>query len=321
MPGFGADTTTYVKYTKTAGASWNDLARPTGDDYFWVDFAADTGGKLWGLALDSHTAHAGSYCSTRLYYSNDQGDTWTQIQEWLNTAGTSNIYRMCHIVCHPTNQNIMAILGWGKFNYSWRTLWSIDRGLTFGQNDSNRASDSYPDMGWRVEPVMLASGRIVWMSVHASGGIHMHVDISDDYGANWTDRFLLAGTQLVTGIAHDLLGSKLFIGDGDAGANPGRVYWSIDQGLNWVAMDNDVAYGTNNPLNGGLAYDQSTDSLFALHDANSGTNSQTVVKMSPVAQDGTWTDDITDTLLPIGGEVKFLRYAGIPGVAIAVIPA
>jgi hypothetical protein len=317
-PHYGSDTTTYVKYTKTAGAAWADLARPTGGDYFWVDFAIDAGGRLWGLALDTDTETDSNYGCTRLYYSDDQGDTWTLAQEWECTSSYANVYKMCHVVCHPTDQNIMAILGWGNIYYKWRTLWSVDRGLTFTKKDSS-ANDSYDDLGFQTEPVMTAASRLVWVTCSAASG-DSHVKTTDDQGATWTVRFTFgseASDSLGTvGLAHDFLGSKIFVGQCHSGDSyVGQVWFSLDQATTWAKFDNDPPYGTNHVLDGGLAYDDATDSLFVLN-VEGTLNVALVEKMSPVLKAGSWAD-VTDSLLPLGADTHF-EQANCQG--IAVIP-
>jgi hypothetical protein len=218
---------------------------------------------------------------------------------------------MTHIVPHPTNQNIIVVVGWGRMDLSFRTLWSVDRGANFGQNDCLFAADNI--VAWGVEPIMLQTGRIAWWAVQSGHGAAI---TTDDYGGNWVSRQEFTDGQSglnCTGIFGDPFGNKLFLGFGGAASQAGKIYWSVDSGLTWIALDN------NPPVVVGLlsvVYDRWIDALFALGGNGDTYNVNLVTAMSPVAQAGTW-QDVTDTLLPISGKTSFSDGVGHH---IAVIP-
>jgi len=281
---------TAIIRTVNGGTAWTVFTQPKAGDDYWQDFAVDAGGRLWGLTLDKVTAAQGI---AKTWYSDDDGDTWTQS---ATLTGSGIAYAlMRRIVCHPTNQNIIVAFGTGGNQRRARTWYTLDRGASWGDNLDSAMSMADTANAWNVR--LIASGRLI--AAIEDLNTDMKIITSDNWGQSWTLRKLLgddASGSWPIGPVGNLLGSKLFV------EWNGIIYWSLDQGLMWIALDNAPTYC----INSGLAYDEVDDALyiFGREGTTVTTNVGLVEIMRPVAQDGTWAD-FSDTLLPVGGQTHY----------------
>ena len=299
------DTDNRIMRTQDAGVNWAAFTQPKAGNDYWQDFALDAGGRFWGLTLD--VTDNTPYGTTKAWYSTDEGDTWTLSEEWIGSVGAGSrlFYR---IVCHPTNQNIIAVVGTALHGGIWageiRTAYTLDRGASWGLN-------LCPDHYYQTMPVandviMTASGRLVFVA-----GSWIKVLTSDDYGANWTIRLSFGSYLLhrLLGPVSNLLGSRIYVLHIDFSGSPNvnEVWYSDDQGLTWTQFDNDVTTRSSDRCYGGIAYEESLDALYVPGIGATGTyttNEWLVDKMSPPEKAGTWLD-FSDTLVPIGAETHF----------------
>jgi len=287
--------------TKDGGAAWDSVTTPKAGDDYWIDFAIDAGGRVWGVTQDSITVgHI-----IKVWYSDDEGDTWT-----LSSTTTGNVSYAYHaesLACHPTNQNII-VARCIRAAAQPCIKYTLDRGASWGINYTSDVN-AYPvfpaDTGIKV----CDNKRLIIWNYDTGDS---RISTSDDWGANWVYRhnFAGAGGDRVLGAANPS-GSKTFAFTVD-GSAVRKVWWAQDYGVTWLEFDNQPTTSENS----GIAYDPVDDALYIFSGDNTTSNLRLVQKMSPVVQDGTWVD-FSDTLLPIGADT---HYVSDWSDQIAVIP-
>ena len=305
-----------VMRTQDGGANWAAVTQPKAGNDYWQDFALDAGGRLWGLTLDCTD---NQYGTAKVYYSDDEGDNWTLSETFTGAVGNARL--LYRLACHPTNQNIIAVLGVANPTAWWGstvTGYTVDRGASWGTNKVTTLHHPYPIEN---DMIFLPSGRLVLVGPYST---EVSVFTSDDYGGTWTTRktFGASNNHRVLGPVASASGSRVYIlhVDYSAAPNIGEVWYSDDQCLTWTQFDNDVTIAANGNSFGGIAFEDVENAVYV---ANSNSisltaNSWLVAKMSPPEKTGTWID-FSDTLLPIGAE----NHYHMPDAAqhIAVIPS
>ena len=275
--------------TKNGGATWDSVTTPKAGNDYWIDFSIDAGGRVWGATTDIVTSGG----VIKIWYSDDQGDTWTLSK---TITGTETYPLAAEtIACHPSNQNVIAVRCARGINRNVPYIaYTLDRGDSWGVNYTSDISvySVFPaDTGFKV----CDNNRlIVWCFDTSSS----RIAISDDWGGNWTYRhnFAGAGSDRVLGAANPS-GNKAFAFTIDEH----EVWWAQDYGVTWAKFDNQPSMNEES----GIAYDAVDDALYVISDDDKTTNISLVSKMSPVTQDGTWVD-FSDTLLPIGADTHYL---------------
>jgi hypothetical protein len=301
------DTDNRIMHTHDGGANWAAFTQPKAGNDYWQDFALDAGGRLWGLTLDCTDNSKGT---AKVYYSDDEGDSWTLSETWIGaTSATARLFY--RLVCHPGNQNIIAVLGVTTMQSGlWVghiiTGYTLDRGASWGLNEDTVSAHRYHTMPISNNVIMTPSGRLIFV-----GPSWIHVLTSDDYGQTWTDRKEF-GSYIVNrllGPVSNFVGTRVYILHIDFSGSPNvnEVWYSDDQGLTWTQFDNDVTTRSSDRCYGGIAYEESLDALYVPGIGATGTyttNEWLVDKMSPPEKAGTWLD-FSDTLVPIGAETHF----------------
>lgn len=288
--------------TKDGGTTWDSVTNPKSGDDYWIDFAIDAGGRVWGITTDIVT----SAYVVKVWYSDDDGDTWTLSETFTGTG--LNYLSGLTISCHPSNQNIIAIRcmrGTLIFAFQCKILYTLDRGVSWATNYA--AGGRGPIFPACTGLKTCDNNRLIIWHYNTSGDCY--VSTSDDWGASWTARQMFTAVGPSTRVlgAADLNGQKAF-----AFTVEREVWWTQDYGNIWIKFDNQPGGSEES----GLAYDPVDDALYAFTDDNTVSNLLLVQRMMPVAQDGTWVD-FSDTLLPIGADTKYYSHWSD---AIAVIP-
>ena len=324
-PGYGDTHDVVVKCTRNGGKTWSALPNPSlGATWRWCDFALDTEGWLWGIAYEGEEEHGryGARGQSACYCSQDQGLTWTL--KWYDyahyTADPDKVAALC-LRCHPTDKNRIVIFGQSSLSaYGIMCTWqSSDRGESWEWVESTNLI-SYNDMGLVWDACICDNGRLVWWSLRSTGKLGMHLKVSDDGGLTWTTKWSLvwANAFRTGSIAHNKSGKRLFICTGSGTASPdlpGAAYFSGDYGDTWTKFDNDPPDTENSECNAGLSYDEVDDALYVMAGAGHSTSptpsANSIVKMSPVTQDGEWVD-VTHDLMPVGGFNSYLAVSSVP---------
>lgn len=301
------DSDNRVYRTKDGGLNWADFGQPKAGNDYWQDFALDAAGALWGLTLDVTN---NPYGTAKVWRSDDDGDTWSLA---ATLTGISSVQRrfMYKIICHPTNQQIVAVLGATQLGGNIGTWYSTDRGLNWSLKHSP-SGYHYVD-AHQSGAMMLASGRILFVGVPSSGGDKAYILTSDDYGASWTTRRTFSPRTYhdVLGPVGTIVGTRVYMADceyiGGTGAWETHVLQSLDEGTTWEQFTSDVPKDNADICGiGGIAYDAAADALYVFNGRRAGGAMTTslLYKMSPVSLDGDWID-ISSSLLPVDGEADY----------------
>jgi len=279
-----------TKNGSAAVPTWDSVTTPKAGNDYWIDFAIDAGGRVWGVTCDIiTTGHV-----VKIWYSDDDGDTWTESTSATGTSG--NPLNAETLSCHPSNQNIIALrVNRGIVNRYIRIYYTLDRGASWGSNTSAGVM-SYPAWPSSTGFKVCDNNRLI-LWYYLSGG-DCRVSTSDDWGATWTTRqtFVASGVSTRVLGAASPSGQKAF-----AYTVEHEVWWCQDYGVTWVQFDNQPGGQEES----GVAYDPVDDALYAFTDNNKTTNLLLVSKMMPVTQAGTWVD-FSDMLLPIGADTHYL---------------
>jgi hypothetical protein len=285
-----------TKNGSAATPTWASFTTPKSGNDYWIDFAMDAGGRLWGVTTDK--VSDAKYI-VKIWYSIDQGDNWT-----LSTTltGTSALYPLSALTlsCHPNDQNKIALRslrGSLIFHNGVHIAYTISRGASWNTNNVASLGTAFPAA---TGLKLCDNDRLIIWDYHSIGD--SHIETSDDWGASWANRktFAHAGTASFTRGAANHHGSKAFayVLDDISGD---KVFWSQDYGTNWLRFDNQPSSIT---FSGGLAYDDVDDALYCFANDNSTSNVGLVYRMSPVVQAGVWAD-FSDALVPVGADTKY----------------
>ncbi|KKK63563.1 hypothetical protein LCGC14_2993010, partial [marine sediment metagenome] len=294
--------------TKDGGDTWGDTPdpRPAGDGI--VQFALDAGGRIWCAVPHSSKVY--------VYWSNDEGDTWN-LSRTIDDASFNAVWK---ILPHPTNQNTIAVISYTTTPQEGAINYTLDRGSTW---NSNRTSDLYrwtASVNLYYDAVLLSNNRIVAIGpLAASGGSPLwRVIYSDDWGANWSVAFSVAGS----GVRF----SNLFVSPG--GARLGFVYvedrtaspgdWHLALSTNGgsafsvtaLATELETLWTTDVDDDGFLStMSPERDALYCI--LRKGAVPQ-AFRLTPISAAGVWTDITTD--LDAALDYNFKGMAVIPRV-------
>ena len=287
--------------TEDGGDTWAATPAPA-----WVNsggfhhFGQDAGGRIWAIAHDTHT----TYRRTAIYYSDDDGDSWTLSTTHGSGAAfkDSTGQRVC---CHPTNQNIIAIYGFcvnipvvGSPGY---ILYTLNRGASWSINYNNDVDFFQGTINYYYDALMLPNSRILFI-----GPTHTwEVWYTDDFGITWTLAYESGALtdDRTNGLWVDSTGNKVafFLSQGWITGPPitHKLYLSNNGGASFSVID------LSQELNVFLAdttfhivafaSQRGKNVLYLRCSPVTGfTNDDAIVKLSPIDATGVWTD-ITDT--------------------------
>ncbi len=299
--------------TKDGGETWEATPEPA-----WIagsgakHFAADAGGRLWMISHGTTT-----YTQTQIWYSEDKGNTWTLNETLGNGLGGANydIYQGWKLLPHPTNQNIIAVIGHnprysglgGDTGFMAHTLDRGETSWTVYHKDEYRSGQS--SVTYTRDAAMLPTGRIV--AVGQLGYVYPHwANYTDDYGANvvgvWSD---LASEARTVGPFVSSDGTRVaFLYSPNLQGNPTTLMLSTDSGESYVATTLPAFLGGNPGNLSRFAYSSINDAIYLAHGA--GGSGVKVVKLSPVTEEGVWTD-LTDAY-PHSNDGNHQNIAWVP---------
>lgn len=279
--------------TTNAGTSFSSHSAPSSGK--WQDFARDAGGRLWGLTLTSGG-------QVRIYYSEDDGANWTLA--YNNTTATQ---QPCRIVCHPSNQDRIAILGAGSTAATtFVTIITADRGVSWTRNQA--ASVTSADQGHEIDALMLtnvgtgANNRIIVCGVKRNGTGDRSIMVSDDNGVSWSFKYN-ASTDRLLGPVGTVQGTFLYclrIVSGDD-----YLVWSKDSGQTWASMAPVVPQPSGDNPKGGLAFDPVENAIYVLAESGQASNEKLIERYAPANSENQVWNDFSAQAQPIGATTFF----------------
>jgi len=231
------------------GATWQTVAPPAGADNI-LDIDQAPSGRLWGLWVDK----PGSPYHIKVYYSDDQGSTWT-----YGNITVSN-RRGYYIAVHP-NGNYIAFSrrGGNSFSGVWLNYstdggatWSSGRQVTGGILQGQQADGGlvWTNSGNIVTYLTMGAGAKLYLCIiPIPQGSTCGSPKIDKQGASYWG-------QVVRGDNGVLFAVKNPAGSPDSDRR--SVFRSTDNGVSW---DEFLAPAPVNELRG-AAYDALTDTLY-----------------------------------------------------------
>ncbi|MCJ7492518.1 MAG: hypothetical protein MUP15_10295, partial [Dehalococcoidia bacterium] len=179
------------------GANWASTA--VGDEACVTDeigglarFAIDAGGRVWAARQRGTTT--GHPVRTEIYYSDNQGATGTWVLSGTLTY-PSGARRPYALLCHPSDQNIIALISCAEYAPSGGDKGAIiymteTRGAPWTQRNATVASGNNfaltgePPNAQSFRAMMLPNGRLTIMSRQTTSS-WFTIHTSDDKGATW----------------------------------------------------------------------------------------------------------------------------------------
>lgn len=261
-----SDVTTHTAYdmhcgqlqrSSDGGLNWSNVgpSPATSGGFFWgvQDMAIDAAGTLWLIAT-SDVANAEAGFEPEIWQSINDGVDWTKI--WEETTFSVSWLFFLRIVCHPTDANIIAVIGDERLGNarSWHTAtggapFTLHTGAAGQTGVRHRAA------------VMWGNGRMLQTQ-------YGNAWVSDDYGATaWTikdDIFLF-----VYALAKGLPGHA-YIGHGN-GVDP-KLSRTKDYGETWETICDEDDFDASVSQLGGLVYDVVSDTLYIATNENATPN-------------------------------------------------
>lgn len=175
------------------GATWAAAVDPgnilgaVDGDASALSWARDAGGRLWEVTMEDF---GGLDDGMGIYYSDDDGDTWTLATS--RTADSGNVaINAWKILPHPTNQNIIVVMSSRRQITTARTLtyYTLDRGATWNVNDDNPETLPRVTTGitnfYTYDAIILPNNRIIVSRLNP-GSDELTIWRSDNFGASWT---------------------------------------------------------------------------------------------------------------------------------------
>jgi hypothetical protein len=280
-----------------------------------IHYKMDAGGRLWALW------HNGSspWTQTNVSYSDDLGDTWSAPAFTFGNSLLLEMARGWKIVTHPTDPNVVAIIGFGKNNFGSLNDWgfiasSHDRGASWTVHHAPEVQEGQFTHFYEYDALMLPSGRIMFSGPLDSDGPRRSVYYSDDFGASLVQAWSATGNKRTT---------QLFSSGGRIGfllttVMPGeendthRLMLSTDDGVSFseMALAQELEHFTEADFQPkGFSMSGDADSIYLANYADPAPPTKRVVRLTPVDSTGRWED--------ITGELPYhaFGYAGI-----AVVP-
>jgi hypothetical protein len=273
--------------SKTAGATWAATPDPGVGSGGIMHVAIDAAGRVWSIV---HTTHA-IYTVTEVYYSDDDGDNWTLSYTYGN--GSSQAKRTWKIIPHPTNQQIIAIVGYDGVSQGF-ILYTLDRGASWGANSSTEINKNQALVDHYYDALLLPNGRILVSGpTGGSGAAKWRVKYSDNWGQTWATAFSVDnGSGSMGTLYRNAAGTTIGFLYDDVGLGAAwRLYLSTDSGATFpvqtLAVELETFVGDNTlTLNGRMA--SSFDTIYLATD-----HTVDICRLKPISADGVWTN-LTD---------------------------
>lgn len=276
--------------TENGGGTWGATPdpRPAGDGI--VQFARDVGGRVWCVVF--HSALDNAY----VYWSDDDGDTWNlsrTIQDGLLDA-------VWKIMPHPTNQNILAVISYNTVPNQGSINYTLNRGTTWAANSDTDIRRGSTDLLY--DAMLLSNNRIVVIGpLNAAGASSPSVArYSDDWGANWSVAFSVAGANVrFSSLFVSPGGTRLgFVYVEDRAASPGDWHLALSTNggssftVTALAVELETLWTTDVDSDGFLStMSPERDALYCI--LRKGPNSQ-AFRLTPISAAGVWADITTD---------------------------
>ncbi len=305
--------------TKDGGVTWtDDIAKPAAGR-LWQDFCRTSDGRIWGLTVED----AGSFDHVEVWFSDDDGDTWTESYDSTGPVGQ----RMWTLYSHPLDANRVGVLGFDSATRRdpqvFFTINAMD-GASATWNVNTEGSNIFANgtLARELGVMQLTSNRLVITQLDTAG-TDWSIFTSDDNGANWVKRQVIGTTfasERLFGPYGEPGGSRLYVAFDDRTASPFefQIWESRDSGNTWADIGNNAPRRTPTSLmRGGMAYDPIGKALYVYADAGTTTNKHYFQKLFPISASGIWTD-VSDQFVPVSGRTALTIPIGSH--AMAVIP-
>lgn len=296
-PQINDGTVFFIRYTNATGDHDEDLYRSIDLGGAWAVVltragAMDRGpdGRLWA----THEPHAGGHALGHrqhdIYFSDDDGATWTA--SYVN-ANTPN--QFLSIKVDPTNPNRVMALGLGVGASAATPVLAVSEDATLGAAASWSRIESPTGLTNKSGPAPNDTGQMLiagengrWITGYQTAAtLFMHVWTSDNNGALWTQRYERTIVAAPQGFGTAIrMGNRLLFGGSGQGGSNGIPVISDDNGQTWQDL----------PNVGGLrsaAWLPDFDLLVV------GLEQEAIEKlrwMQPPAAGGTWLSGLTATL-------------------------
>jgi hypothetical protein len=130
--------------------------------------------------------------NSHIYWSDDEGDTWNLSR----TISVGLVDALWKIIPHPSNRDIIAVISYSTVPSRGSITYTFDRGSTWAVNTD---ADIYRGAtNLLYDAVLLSNNRIVVIGPLSAGGgaSPSVVRYSDDWGANWSVAFSVAGANV-----------------------------------------------------------------------------------------------------------------------------
>ena len=312
--------------TKDGGATWDDTYARPATGRAWQDIQRAADGRLWGVTIEDGNAN-----HMEIWYNDDpEGDgAWTESKD--SDPGADVGERYVQVLCHPTNPNRIAILGYeGASPLSSKiSIWlTTDRGANW-TNNVPAAKQLNGATGLQAAAMMLGSNRLVTTGWAVTTN-KATVFTSDDNGLTWVarktfDNATSGGLEWIYGPVGDSAGNRLFVMVEIKDASPYdiQIWESNDQGQTWnqtvgSALGNlPSRYDVLDMAVGGLAYDPTEGALY-LYGLGEGLATVNYHVFKTV---GLGWQDVSDALLSALTGHTFYSISDETSYGIAVIPS
>lgn len=232
------------------GESWSDLTHPSAGSQPRM-LAIDANNRWWAIVHDTVPVPDES----RIYYSDDQGSSWTLART------VSGITQTGHIAPHPTDGNKL-VASWATGAGAIRIEVSTDGGATWTTQSPAGGSPT-------IEPCLLrlSTGRLI--VAYARTGANGHkIDICDDIetGAppTLTNKVSVGGYSGARPLIKQAgINGPIFVYFKRTALSQGTLYRSLNQGDSFELCGGDLPDGGLATIGfAGMAYDIATDTFF-----------------------------------------------------------
>lgn len=310
--------------TKNGGTTWDDPLADAASGRLWNDFCRTADGRIWGLTVEN----VGSFDHVEVWFSDDDGDTWTESYDSTSPVGQ----RMWTLFCHPTNPDRVGVFGFvNGTRREPQVFFTINArdGASATWSVNSEGANIFPNgsLARRLGVMQISSNRIIIAQLDTSND--WSIFTSDDDGANWVKRQVIATdltSQYIMGPVGEPTGSRLYIMRSDRTGSPfkAEIWGSVDGGVSWNDLGNDAPIPTaTDDHKGGIAYDPSEKSLYVYGAAEGNSNNVNhVMKLFPISSTGAWTD-VSDVIVPVSGRATYTITAidrTTHGIAVIPIP-
>lgn len=256
------------------GLSWSDVGpapQQSGSQDWGVSHVEIAANDVLWLCATSESANVIAGFEPKVYKSTDQGANWTLVYTETHQNTIPNSWEFMHrIACHPTDANIIAVLG-DKDNGVGRS-WHTTDGSAFTRHTGSS--------GQTV--ARRRSNLLVWDTGRICHVRNVTPIYSDDYGATaWTETGAQPGSYCFDFILGQANGHAYYAG-GSATSNQ-FVKRSKDYGATWQQILNEDDFpATVNQLRG-MVYDPAQDVLYIVAPNNNDIDPHRVFMLADAA--------------------------------------